>query len=96
MISTQTIQRTSSIYSTDDPLALALRPPPTETDEERRIRVAAELEAKRISDKIDEDLRNERERKRRANMQVKVRMDAERSSSPPIIAPALLPPLPWP
>lgn len=72
MISTQTLHRTSSIYSTDDPLALALKPPATETDEERQLRVAAELEAKRISDKIDEDLRVERERKRRANMQVKV------------------------
>lgn len=72
MISTQTIQRTSSIYSTDDPLALALRPPSTESEEERQVRIAAELEAKQISDRIDEELRVEKERKRRANMQVKV------------------------
>ncbi|KAI5119428.1 hypothetical protein M0805_009879 [Coniferiporia weirii] len=70
MIRTQT--RTSSIYSADDPLALALRPPPSESEAEREARVAAELEAKRISDRIDEDLRQERERKRRANMQVKL------------------------
>lgn len=85
MISTQTIQRTSSIYSADDPLSLALKPPLTETDDERQLRVAAELEAKRISDTIDEELRNERERKRRANMQVKVRRHDTLSS--------LLPPL---
>ncbi|EJD06518.1 guanine nucleotide binding protein alpha subunit [Fomitiporia mediterranea MF3/22] len=70
MIRTQT--RTSSIYSADDPLALALKPPPLETDHERELRIAAEHEAKRISDRIDEELRQEREAKRRANMQVKL------------------------
>lgn len=82
MIRTHT--RTSSLYSVDDPLALALRPPPLETDYEREQRIAAEIEAKRISDHIDEELRLEREaRKRRANVQVKVRICLLPSSSFP-------------
>ncbi|THH08594.1 hypothetical protein EW145_g2596 [Phellinidium pouzarii] len=83
MIRTQT--RTSSIYSADDPLAFALRPPPEESDDERQTRIAAELEAKRISDRIDDDLRQERERKKRASMQVKVRATLARSRSRPIV-----------
>lgn len=49
-----------------------LRPPPLESEEERRLRIAAELEAKRVSDRIDESLRLEREAKKRAPMNVKV------------------------
>ena len=70
MIRTQT--RSSSIYSADDPLALALKPPVSETDIERQTRILAELEAKRISDRIDEEIRLERESKRKAPMEVKV------------------------
>ena len=70
MIRTQT--RTSSIYSTDDPLSLALKPPPTESEVERQQRIAKELEAKKISDRIDEELRQERELKKKQNMEVKV------------------------
>ena len=70
MIRTQS--RTSTIYSDNDPLSIVLRPPPLESEEERRLRVAAELEAKRISDRIDEGIRLEREAKKRAPMDVKV------------------------
>ena len=49
-----------------------LRPPPLESEEERRLRLAAEMEAKRISDRIDENIRLEREAKKRAPMNVKV------------------------
>lgn len=70
MIRTQT--RTSSIYSADDPLALAIKPPPSESDIERQQRIAKELEAKLVSDRIDEELRLERETKKKQNMQVKV------------------------
>lgn len=70
MIRTQS--RSSTIYSDNDPLAIALRPPPFESDIERELRLKAEREAKEISDRIDEQIRLERESKKRANMQVKV------------------------
>lgn len=70
MIRTQS--RTASLYSQDDPLSLALKPPSFESDEERERRVKAELEAQLISDRIDEELRQERELKRRQNTPVKV------------------------
>lgn len=65
--------RTPSIYSQDDPLSSVLKPPPSETDVERKARLQGEAEAKRISEKIDEDLRLERERLRRSKGDVKVR-----------------------
>jgi polynucleotide 5'-kinase involved in rRNA processing len=43
-----------------DPLAIVTAPPPDETDEERATREAEEAEAKRISDLIDEDLKEEK------------------------------------
>lgn len=64
--------KTPSLYSQDDPLAEALRPPSFETDAERYARVQAEADAKRISEQIDEDLRQERERLRRKRADVKV------------------------
>ena len=64
--------RTPSIYSQDDPITEALKPPPSETEAERIARLESEAEAKRISEKIDEDLREERERLRRKKGDVKV------------------------
>lgn len=64
--------RTPSIYSQDDPLTLALRPPPQETDAERRARLQREANAKRISEKIDEELRQEREKLKKRKSDVKV------------------------
>ncbi|TFK36641.1 guanine nucleotide-binding protein [Crucibulum laeve] len=64
--------RSPSIYSQDDPLAQALKPPPTETDTERDARLQREAEAKRISEQIDEDLRDERERMKRKKGDVKL------------------------
>ena len=64
--------RTSSIYSADDPLAQALRPPTTESEEEKQARLVAEQEAKRVSDQIDDEIREERERKKKQSMEVKV------------------------
>lgn len=51
----------------DDPLALAIAPPLNETAEQREARLNAEAEARRISEKIDEQLRAEKaaQRKRR-------------------------------
>ncbi|KAI0674729.1 G-alpha-domain-containing protein [Trametes maxima] len=47
-------------YDLDDPLAAALSPPPGETAAEREERVRAEEEAKRVSDEIDERLKQDR------------------------------------
>ncbi|KAF5359184.1 hypothetical protein D9756_003518 [Leucocoprinus leucothites] len=66
------MMRTPSIYSQDDPITEALKPPPTETEAERIARLSAEAEAKRISERIDEDLREERERLRRKKGDVKL------------------------
>ncbi|GLB40245.1 putative guanine nucleotide-binding protein [Lyophyllum shimeji] len=64
--------RTPSLYSQDDPISAAMKPPPTETDAERNVRLMAEAEAKRVSDQIDEDLRQERERMKRKKGDVKL------------------------
>ncbi|KAG7089367.1 hypothetical protein E1B28_011057 [Marasmius oreades] len=64
--------RTPSLYSQDDPITEALKPPPSETETERQIRLQEEAEAKRISEQIDEDLRQEREVLRRRRGEVKL------------------------
>ena len=65
-------KQTPSLYSQDDPIAQALKPPPGETEAERFARLQSEAEAKRISERIDEDLRQEREQLRRKKADVKV------------------------
>jgi hypothetical protein len=64
--------RAPSIRSQDDPLSLALRPPPSETEEERTVRLKDESEAKEASDKIDEEIKLERQRLQKAKGDVKV------------------------
>ncbi|KAH0585358.1 hypothetical protein H2248_008597 [Termitomyces sp. 'cryptogamus'] len=64
--------RTPSLYSQDDPLATVLRPSSTETDAQRRVRLATEAEARRVSEQIDEELRQERERMKRNKGDVKL------------------------
>ena len=64
--------RAPSVHSQDDPLTLALRPPPFETEEERDIRLREEAEAKETSDKIDEDIKLEKQRLQKAKGNVKV------------------------
>lgn len=64
--------KTPSLYSQDDPITEALRPPPTETEAERFARLQSEAEAKRISEQIDEDLRQERENLKRKKTDVKL------------------------
>ena len=56
----------------DDPLTLALQPPADETPEQRQVREAAEAEAKRVSDEIDEQIKQERENERRRKRPVKL------------------------
>jgi guanine nucleotide-binding protein alpha-1 subunit len=72
--------RTPSLYSQDDPLSAALKPPTTETEAERSVRLVREADAKRISEQIDEDLRLERERLKRRKGDVKVCHDILQSS----------------
>lgn len=49
----------------DDPLTKAIAPPPNETEVERAVRVAAEREAQKISDAIDEELNRQRMHERK-------------------------------
>ncbi|KDQ18140.1 hypothetical protein BOTBODRAFT_155240 [Botryobasidium botryosum FD-172 SS1] len=58
---------------TDDPLTMALLPPKDESPTDRSARLHAEEEAKRISDRIDEELKKERAaRKKQREREVKV------------------------
>ncbi|KAH0833062.1 hypothetical protein J3R83DRAFT_12053 [Lanmaoa asiatica] len=66
------MMRTSSIRSQDDPLSIALRPPPTESEADRQVRLRQEAEARRISEQIDEELRIEREKLKKSKSDVKV------------------------
>jgi len=56
----------------DDPLTLALQPPADETPEQRQVREAAEVEAKRVSDEIDEQIKQEKENQERKKRPVKL------------------------
>ncbi|OAX38683.1 G-alpha-domain-containing protein [Rhizopogon vinicolor AM-OR11-026] len=57
--------------SLSDPLAAALMPPPNESAADRERRLAAESEAKRVSDGIDEMLRAEKKEKK-AKPEIKI------------------------
>ncbi|KAI5828998.1 guanine nucleotide binding protein, alpha subunit [Schizophyllum commune Tattone D] len=59
-------------FTDRDPLDAVLAPPPNETPEERDKRIAAELEAKRVSDEIDAQLNREREREKKKAPAVRV------------------------
>ncbi|KAI0339142.1 G-alpha-domain-containing protein [Trametopsis cervina] len=72
---------TLTLYSTrfarmgraeDDPLTLALAPPAGETDEQRTRRLRDEAEARRVSDEIDSQLREERAALRKKKKPIKV------------------------
>ncbi|TBU43440.1 G-protein alpha subunit [Dichomitus squalens] len=64
--------KNSKIVSEGDPLAYILAPPPNETEEQRMARLAAEAEAKRISDAIDEELQRQAKELKRAPKPVKI------------------------
>jgi hypothetical protein len=55
-----------------DPFAALLRPPPDETPMARALREHCEAKAKRVSDKIDEELKNERYAMKKRSNQVTV------------------------
>jgi len=61
-----------NLFESDDPLAIAIKPPPSESALDRENRIRAEQEAKRRSDLIDEELRAEKEAKRKQSAEVKV------------------------
>ena len=63
----------------DDPLTLALRPPETETEGERRIRLQKEAEAKRVSEQIDEQLRQDKRQWDKQRQDIRVRLGRPRS-----------------
>ena len=55
-----------------DPLAAAIAPPPDESPDARNVRLREEAEARRISDEIDEQLKQDRASRRRQRPCVKV------------------------
>ncbi|PFH45359.1 hypothetical protein AMATHDRAFT_71794 [Amanita thiersii Skay4041] len=58
--------------SISDPLAVVLRPPPNESPEDRESRLKAESDARKVSNEIDEMLRQERMDKKRMRADVSV------------------------
>ncbi|KAJ7031329.1 guanine nucleotide binding protein, alpha subunit [Mycena alexandri] len=68
--------RTPSIYSTDstvDPISQVMRAGhASESQDERKLRLEQEAEARRVSEQIDEELRQEREKLRRSRGDVKL------------------------
>lgn len=53
-------------HLSDDPLDAALRPPIDETEEEKSARLALEEEAKRISQEIDDSIREEKAQRKKS------------------------------
>jgi hypothetical protein len=68
--------------SEDDPLTRAIAPPPHETPAERALRIAAEQEAKRVSDAIDEELNRQRTADKKGPKPIKLLLLGASSSSP--------------
>ncbi|KAJ7666645.1 guanine nucleotide binding protein, alpha subunit [Mycena polygramma] len=56
----------------EDPLSIALAPPPDEAAEDRAARLERELEAKRISDSIDEELNRQRIAEKKGTKPVRI------------------------
>lgn len=71
----------------DDPLTLALAPPAGETDEQRTRRLRDEAEARRVSDEIDSQLREERAALRKKKKPIKVLLLGQSESGAYIVLP---------
>jgi guanine nucleotide-binding protein alpha-1 subunit len=56
----------------EDPLSIAIAPPPDESEEQREARIRAEKQAKKISDAIDDELNRQRIAEKKAAKPVKV------------------------
>ena len=70
-----------------DPLSRALSPPPKETSEQRTQREAKEAEDKRVSDRIDDQIKTEKRTNSLKNNPVRVLMlgQAESGASPSLL-----------
>ncbi|KAJ2925167.1 hypothetical protein H1R20_g11917, partial [Candolleomyces eurysporus] len=67
----------------DDPFAIFLKPPESETPSERATREACEAEAKKRSDEIDEELKKEKELMRTRRKELKVVLIGDSESGRP-------------
>lgn len=56
----------------EDPLAIAIAPPPGETEAQKQQRLHEEAEARRISDEIDQQLKEERAALKKKKKPIKV------------------------
>ncbi|KAI9000626.1 G-protein alpha subunit [Trametes punicea] len=72
MISTSRPPSVNSAGPDADPFAVLLRPPANETEHERIARLQREADAKRISDRIDEELKADRERMRKSKQDIRL------------------------
>lgn len=62
----------SGLATPPDPLDVALRPPENESDEDRKARLSAEEEAKKVSDMIDEELKAQERAEKRGAKPIKI------------------------
>lgn len=60
------------LRSDSDPLSRVLLPPPNETQEEKELRIQAEHHAKKVSDGIDEMIRQERIERKKTRSDINV------------------------
>jgi len=74
-------RRPPSVYSQEDPLSFAIRPPDAETELERRARLQREADAKRISDIIDEQIKIDRKNYDKSKQDVRVCYSPRRTLS---------------
>lgn len=66
------IRAQNSRFLNDDPLTIAMRPSPTETETEKQARLNEETKARLVSEKIDEELRLERNKLQKTKDDVRV------------------------
>ncbi|TBU49747.1 G-protein alpha subunit [Dichomitus squalens] len=72
MISTPRPPSVHSSNTDGDPFTAFLRPPASETEHERVARLQREVEAKRINDSIDEEIKADRERLRKSKQDIRL------------------------
>ncbi|KDQ60336.1 hypothetical protein JAAARDRAFT_125564 [Jaapia argillacea MUCL 33604] len=70
-----------SSINPQDPLTLALAPPPNETDEQRQARLLAEAEAKRVSEDIDREIDQDRIARYKSSKTIKILLLGKRKST---------------
>ena len=69
----------------EDPLTRALAPPPDETDEQRVRRLKAEEAARMVSDRIDDEIREEKAALKKKKSPIKVLLLGQSESGAHII-----------